>query len=71
MPNEKERKKKAGQNKSKKTQAMRTAVRDRHRRSETSRAGARRRTTDQKDTVTYKKGSASDKTMRGTTKPGA
>jgi hypothetical protein len=71
VPNEKERKKKAGQNKSKKMQAMREAVRDRHRRSATSRAGARRPTTDEKDTVTYKKGSAGDQTMRGTTKPGA
>jgi hypothetical protein len=71
MPNEQKRKKKAGANKSKKMQAMRAAVRDRHRRSATSLAGARSRTTNQKDTVTYKKGSASDQTMRDTTKPAA
>jgi len=46
------RKKKGGENKSKKHKAMRKAVRDRHRRSEISRAGTSRCSTDQKDKVT-------------------
>ena len=64
MPNEKNRKKKDGKNKSKKMQAMKTAVKERH-----ERAGNARRSKGQSDLQKFKPGSANDRTMKGTTKP--
>ena len=64
MPNEKDRKKKGGKNKSKKMQAMKTAVKERHERS-----GVDRRSKSQPDLQKFKPGSANDRTMKGTTKP--
>jgi hypothetical protein len=64
MPNEKERKKKGGKNKSKKMQAMKAAVKERHERS-----GPVRGSKNQPDLQKFKPGSANDRTMKGTTKP--
>jgi hypothetical protein len=64
MPNEKDRKKKGGKNKSKKVQAMKAAVKERH-----ERAGDTRRSKGQSDLQKFKPGSANDRTMKGTTKP--
>jgi hypothetical protein len=59
MPNGRKRKKKGGQNKSKKQQAMKVAVQERHERAKISRAGQPpKRSTDLSDHVTYKRGSA-------------
>jgi hypothetical protein len=61
MPNQKERHKKSGRNKSKKTQAMRRAVVGRK-----AAAGSRKRSTDQPDELMFKPGAADDKyTRRG------
>jgi len=62
MPNEKDRKKKDGQNTGKKNERMRESVRERH---EQVRASGR--STDQGDIQAYKSGSASDRTRQGAT----
>ena len=64
MPNEKDRKKKGGKNKSKKMQAMKAAVKERHERSDAGRGSK-----NQDDLQKFKPGSANDRTMKGTTKP--
>lgn len=60
MPNAKRRKKKDGQNKGKKTHAMRESVQDRK-----ARQGPRRSTTDQPDLQRFKPGAADDRTSKG------
>jgi hypothetical protein len=50
--------------KSKKMQAMKAAVKERH-----ERAGGDRRSKNQPDLQKFKPGSANDRTMKGTTKP--
>jgi hypothetical protein len=61
VPNQKERHKKAGRNKSKKTQAMRRSVSERK-----VSAGRRKRSTDHPDELMFKPGAADDKyTRRG------
>jgi hypothetical protein len=62
MPNEKDRKKKDGENTGKKNERMREAVRERH-----ENAHAPGRSTDQGDIQTYKSGSPSDRTRQGAT----
>jgi hypothetical protein len=59
MPNQKERKKKGGKNKSKKNQAMRESVKERK-----IHAGPKRRSSDQPDVVKFKPGAADDRTTR-------
>jgi hypothetical protein len=62
MPNEKDRKKKDGENTGKKNERMREAVRERH-----EHAHAPGRSTDQGDIQTYKSGSPNDRTRQGAT----
>jgi len=62
MPNEKDRKKKDGQNTGKKSERMREAVRERH-----EHAHAAGRSTDQGDIQTFKSGAPSDRTRQGGT----
>jgi hypothetical protein len=60
MPNEKDRKKKDGQNTGKKNERMREAVRERK-----AHAQPPRPSTDQPDIQDFKPGSASDRTRTG------
>jgi hypothetical protein len=61
MPNQKERRKKAGRNKSKKMQAMRRSLAARK-----ARAKPRKPSTDQPEEIMFKPGAADDKyTRRG------
>ena len=60
MPNQKERKKKGGENKSKKTKAMRESVAERK-----ADAGFKRPSTDQPDIQRFKPGAADDRTTQG------
>ena len=62
MPNEKDRKKKDGENTGKKNERMREAVKERK-----EHAHAAGRSTDQGDIQTYKPGSAGDRTRQGAT----
>jgi hypothetical protein len=59
MPNQKERKKKGGKNRSKKNQAMRESVKERK-----TRAGPKRRSSDQADVQKFKPGAADDRTTQ-------
>jgi hypothetical protein len=59
---DRDRKKKDGQDKGKKRRRMRDAEERRH-----ENAGPERPSTDQADVVTYKQGSASDRSRRGAT----
>lgn len=60
MPNQGKRKKKAGQNKSKKAQAMRSSVKERK-----LRARPEEPTTDQPDIYEFKRGGPQDRTSQG------
>ena len=62
MPNEKDRKKKDGQNTGKKNERMRESVRERH-----EHARAAGRVTDQGDIQAYKSGSPNDRTRQRAT----
>jgi len=62
MPNEKDRKKKDGENTGKKNERMREAVKERK-----EQAHAAGRSTDQGDIQNYKPGSAGDRTRQGAT----
>jgi hypothetical protein len=66
MPNEKDRKKKDGRNKGKKTKAMREAVQARKRTGQPSRP-----TTDEPDIQEFKPGAADDRTSQPQRRAGA